>query len=138
MKNILLITLTIVFSGISVFFRKLAVDKIHPYQIQVLAGVLYGALIPVWMYFMSKNTIAFNPSFSGNLYGILCLLSYVSSAVILGLIFKNTNAVGTISAIVATNPLITLGLSVLFLGEEITPKKLIGSLVIVAGIGLVK
>jgi len=121
-----------------VFFRKLAVDKIHPYQIQVLAGILYGMLIPVWMYFMSKNTIAFNPNFSGNLYGILCLLSYVSSAVILGLIFKNTNAVGTMSAIVATNPLITLGLSVLFLGEEITPKKLIGSLVIVAGIGLVK
>lgn len=138
MKNVTLIVLTIVFSGISVFFRKLAVDKIHPYQIQVLAGLLYGALIPAWMFFMSKSSINFNFNILGNLYGVLCLLSYVLSAVILGIIFKGTNAVGTVSAIVATNPLITLALSVLFLGEEITLKKFAGSLIIVLGIGLIK
>ncbi len=63
MKNILLILLTILFTGVSVFFRKLAVDKIHPYQIQIIAGILYGLLIPAWLFFMSKNNIQFNTNF---------------------------------------------------------------------------
>ena len=137
-KNILLLLFTIIFSGISVFFRKLAVDKIHPYQIQIIAGIFYAALIPLWIFLMSKESITFNTNIIGNVYGILALTTYVLSAVILGIIFKSTNSPGAISAIVAANPLITLSLCVLFLGEEITIKKVVGSIVVVFGIGLLK
>jgi drug/metabolite transporter (DMT)-like permease len=138
MKNILFIALTIVFSGISVFFRKLAVDRIHPYQIQVLAGLLYGALIPIWMFFMTKSSINFNFNILGNLYGVLCLLSYVLSAVILGLLLKTTASVGTISILVSINPLITLLFSYFFLGEEINLKKIIATILILSGVALLK
>jgi len=138
MKNILFIALTIVFSGISVFFRKLAVDKIHPYQIQVLAGLLYGALIPAWVFFMTKSSINFNFNILGNLYGVLCLLSYVLSAVILGLLLKTSASVGTISILVSINPLITLLFSYFFLGEEINLKKIIATILILSGVALLK
>lgn len=138
MKNILFIALTIVFSGISVFFRKLAVDKIHPYQIQILAGLLYGTLIPIWMFFMTKSSISFNFNILGNLYGVLCLLSYVLSAVILGLLLKTTSSVGTISILVSINPLITLLFSYFFLGEEINMKKIIATILILSGVVLLK
>jgi drug/metabolite transporter (DMT)-like permease len=138
MKNILFIALTIIFSGISVFFRKLAVDKIHPYQIQILAGLLYGTLIPMWMFFMTKSSISFNFNILGNLYGVLCLLSYVLSAVILGLLLKTTSSVGTISILVSINPLITLLFSYFFLGEEINMKKIIATILILSGVVLLK
>ena len=139
MKNIILIVLTILFSGVSVFFRKLAIDcKMHPYQIQVVACILYASLIPIWIFLLSKNESSVTYAPNGVFYSVLCLAFYVLSAVILGIIFKTTTSVGAVSAIVATNPLITLALSVLFLGEEITLKKVIGCIVIVSGIGLIK
>lgn len=138
MKNIILIALTIFFSGVSVFFRKLAVDKIHPYQIQIIAGLLYGTLIPVWMFLMSKSSVNFNFNFLGNFYGVLCLGFYVLSAVILGILLKSSNSTGTLSVLVSINPLITLLFSVMFLGEEFTVKKFIGCVVVVLGIGLLK
>jgi drug/metabolite transporter (DMT)-like permease len=138
MRNFLLIALTIFFSGISVFFRKLAVDKIHPYQIQIIAGLFYGTLIPFWMFLMSKSSISFNFNFLGNFYGLLCLGSYVLSAVILGILLKTSNSTGTLSVLVSINPLITLLFSVIFLGEEFTVKKFIGCAIVVLGIGLLK
>lgn len=138
MKNIILVALTIFFSGISVFFRKLAVDKIHPYQIQIIAGLLYGTLIPAWLFLMSKSSISFNFNFLGNFYGLLCLGSYVLSAVILGILLKTSNSTGTLSVLVSINPLITLLFSVIFLGEEFTVKKFIGCAIVVLGIGLLK
>lgn len=138
MKNILYISLTILFTGISVFFRKLAVDKIHPYQIQIIAGILYSLLIPVWLFFMSKNNIQFNTNFLGNFYAILCLVSYVLGAVILGILLKTSNSTGTISVLISINPMITVLLSVLFLDEQFSLKKLLGCIVILSGIPLIK
>ena len=138
MRTAVFIVLVIFFSGVSVFFRKLAVDRIHPYQIQILAGILYGSLIPVWLHLMSKSAVGFSTNSLGNLYGLLCLVSYVLSAVILGMLLKQSNSTGTISALVSINPLVTLLLSILFLGEDFNAKKLAGCLIITVGIGLVK
>ena len=137
MKNIILVALTIFFSGISVFFRKLAVDKIHPYQIQIIAGIVYAIELPIWLYLMKRENIT-SYNTTGILYGVICILTLVCGAVILSYLMKTTASPGTLAVLVSTSPLVTLLLSVVFLGEEFTFKKLIGCISVVIGIGLLK
>jgi len=137
MKNMLLILLTVIFSGVSVFFRKMAIDKIHPYQLQIIAGIVYAIEVPIWLYLMKRENISsYNPV--GVMYGIVCILTLVCGAVILSYLLKTTTSPGTLAVLVSTSPLVTLLLSVVFLGEEFTIKKLIGCISVVIGIGLLK
>ena len=133
MKNIFLIILTIFLFGFSVFFRKLAVDRIHPYQLQVVAGLVYMVEIPIWLFLINKNNIV-GYNLSGIMFAALCVIASVIGAVIFGFLLKSSNSTGQLATLISTNPMITLFLSMIFLGESFSFKK--GVACVLAFIGL--
>ena len=126
MNKIMLIILTVLLFGVSVFFRKLAVDKIHPYQLQIVAGLVYAVEIPIWLYLLHRNQISGYHN-AGVIYGVICIVTYVLGAVLFGYLLRSSNQTGLVSILISLNPFVTLLLSILFLQEELTIKNVIAS-----------
>jgi len=132
-KQLYLLLASISLFGVSSFFRKLAVDRIHPYQLQVVAGVVYALGIPVWLYIISKAGIA-GWDTRGIIWGSLCVSLGTVSVALLGVLLKTSDDPGVIAILFSMNPVITMVLTVLFLGEELTLNKLLASGLVLAGL----
>ncbi len=117
MKPSLLICLGIVLFGIAAFFRKLAVDRMHPYQLQMINAYIYIILLPAFYYL----TIPLKPmTFPG--------ITFAATATILGIagglaysfiLTKNVNP-GVAAALLGLSPVVTIALSVLIYHEHIS------------------
>ena len=136
MKTLPLIILAIVLFGISVFFRKLAVDRIHPFQIQAISGVVYALLLPIWIYLTQKNGST-NYDVTGTFFSIICILTSIVAAICFGFALKESNNPGVVSALVSLSPVITMTLSILFLHETMSTTKAIAFLLALASAILV-
>ena len=132
MKNVLLIS-TILLFGISVFFRKLSVNRIHPYQLQTLAGIIYTLFIPVWLFLISKTNNIGPINSSGIIYGIICVVTNIIGAILFGTLLKSSNDAGFIALMVSTNPIITAFLSALILDEQFGSKKILATIIMLVG-----
>lgn len=134
MKNFIFLTImSVLLLGFSVFFRKLAVDKLHPNQIQVVAGFVYTLAIPAWWYLLRRSGIThYDPV--GVFWCLLCVITATAAAVLLSHLLKNSNDPSMVAMAVATNPLVVLALSTIFLGESLTIKKILGCIVTIGGL----
>lgn len=136
MRNVFLTALASVLFGASTFFRKMTVDRIHPYQLQIVAGAVYMLEVPLWLWLIKKEGIA-HYNLEGVGFGVLCILCAVCAAVLFSYLLRSTDSPSSVAVSVAGfEPLIAMAFTYLFLGEEMTPKKLIGSALTVAGISL--
>ena len=63
--NRALILATILSFGMSAFFRKLAVDKLHPYYMQIISAGIYLSLVPMWYNLAPKHSTL---DFQGAIY----------------------------------------------------------------------
>lgn len=136
MRNIFLTVLASVLFGASTFFRKMAVDRIHPYQLQIVAGAVYMLEVPLWFWLLKREGIT-HYSFEGVGFGVLCILSAVSAAVLFSYLLRATDSPSSVAVAVAGfEPLIATALTYFFLGEEMTPKKFAGIALTIAGISL--
>lgn len=124
MKNIPLIIAAIILFGFSVFFRKLAVDRINPYQIQLVSTVVYLMLVPVWLHLCQKNNIVSYDN-AGVIYAAICIMLSIVGAVCMGFALNQSNNPGVISALTSLSPVITMALSILFLHETLSPIKIV-------------
>lgn len=131
-----LLLLSIIAFGLSSFFRKLSVDRIHPYQLQIVAGLVYAIEIPLWCWLISNNDNIPRYNKTGVLFGVLCIITHVVAAVLFGLLLKKFNSTGALSVLVSINPIITSLLSFIFLNEEFTIKKIIATCVTLLGVSL--
>ena len=122
--NIPLITLCIVVFGIATFFRKLAVDQIHPFQLQIISATIYAVLVPLWIH-LSAKAEATTYTNLGIVFGIFANIFYIIGAVAFGFLLKNTVNTGVVSALVSLSPVITLGLSMFFLNEQFSTMKVV-------------
>lgn len=136
MKTLPIIVFSIVLFGISVFFRKLTVDRISPYQLQVISGFVYAAVAPIWYYICRKNGIIGYDN-TGIMYAIICILTGTLAAVCFGFALKQSDNPGVISALISLNPVITMGLSVLFLHESLSVTKVLAFILAVVSAVLV-
>ena len=134
-KQLYMLLASIGLFGVSSFFRKLAVDRIHPYQLQVVAGAVYALCIPVWLYIISKTGVA-GWDTRGIIWGALCVFLGIVATVLLGVLLKASDDPGVIVTLVSMSPAITMVLTVLFLGEELTLNKLVASGLMFAGLFL--
>lgn len=132
LKNLYLLIPTILLFGVSAFFRKMAVDRIHPFQMQIVAGAIYALEVPVFLYLINKNGIAGYNS-TGVMYAILSLLTYVFGAVMFGTLLKGSSDPGMLSTLVSMNPVVTTALTVAFLGEQMTVRKAVATMVMLFG-----
>lgn len=120
-----MLILTIVLFGVSAFFRKLAVDKISPYQLQLYSSLIYSALIPFWIYTIKANNIEFNYDSTAIVFSLVAVLTNVAGAIFFGRLLQQSQNIGSLTVIIAINPIVTFGLSMMFLGEVLTLKKVI-------------
>ncbi len=133
MNNKLLIIATIITFGFSAFFRKLAVDKMHPYTMQILSAIVYTSLIPVW-YSLAPKPL--DPNATGTFYAIVTTVLHVCGAVMFGLLLRSSNSTGALAVMVSSSPAITILLSVLFLQEKFEMRHFIATLLTLAGLTL--
>ena len=124
MKNIPAIIFCIVLFGFSSFFRKITLDKIHPYQLQVIATGIYIALLPVWIYLSSRPNIPEYTSI-GIIFGIICIIIYIIGSVVFGFLLRDTDHPGVLIALASLSPIITIVMTVAFLHEQFTFWKII-------------
>ena len=132
-KQLTLLLSSILLFGVSSFFRKLAVDRIHPYQLQIVAGAVYAVEVPVWIYLINKNGIT-GWDIKGIIWGALCLVFGIIAVVIQGVLLKSSDDPGTIVMLVSMSPAVTMLLTVLFLDEQLTLNKLVASALMLAGL----
>jgi drug/metabolite transporter (DMT)-like permease len=135
MKNISLLAITILLFGVSVFFRKLSVERIHPFQVQIVAGAVYALEIPLWLYLINRHGIVGYNTW-GVVHAALCVITGVGAAVLMGVLLKGSSDPGALATMIAMNPAVTMALSVAFLGEQLTPKKLVATVVMLIGFAL--
>lgn len=134
MKDLALLFTSIFLFGISSFFRKMAVDHIHPYQLQIVAGAVYALEIPLWLFLLSRQEkqLPYDPVGVG--WGVLTIVTHVAAAVLFGILLKTTASPGAASIAVSMSPLITLVLCMAFLGEQLTIQKFFACCLMLAGL----
>lgn len=117
MKASLLICIGIVLFGIAAFFRKLAVDRMHPYQLQLINGYIYIALMPFWLY-LASNLKPMSPE--GIFYASITTLLGIAGGLIYSFVLTKNVDIGVASALLGLSPVVTIALSFLFLHEQVT------------------
>lgn len=122
--NLLYIIFCICLFGFSTFLRKLALDRMHPYQFQIISGIIYCIFIPIWFYVLPKDKEV-NYSAYGIIFAIVGTLIYTLSTVLFSFILKETKNPGSLSALISLSPIITIGLSFIFLGEKFSLTKIL-------------
>lgn len=122
MSNLQLIVVSILGWGIGSVFYKVANDNLHPIMVSILVTALYVVLLPMSFAVTKVDT---NVNFSGalaSLAGGLCMcvgsLAYFYA-------LKRGGA-GEVTTVTALYPALTLVLSIFFLKEEITFRKIVG------------
>lgn len=70
----------------------------------------------------------------GVVWAVLCILTSVVAAVLLSYLLKNSDNPSVVAMAVATNPLVVLAFSTIFLGESLTIKKILGCIVTIGGL----
>ena len=134
MPIFLIIICSILALGSSVFFRKMSVDRMHPYQLQIISTFVYISLLPFWISLFKKSNLNFNYDITAIIFAVMCILLSITGSVLFGTALKSSNNAGGLNVLVSINPIITFILSMIFLGEELTIKKFIACILAIAGL----
>lgn len=124
---------TILAFGFSAFFRKLAVDRIHPYNMQVLSAFVYMSLVPLWLHLAPKDG---DYNAAGAALTFITIFLHIGGSVAFGLLLKSSNSTGALAVMISSSPVITTLLSIYFLKEELELKHVIASLLTLSGLVL--
>ena len=127
---------TVVAFGVAGFMRKLAIDRMHPYQMQVVAGIVYAGVIPMWLWVIGREPLVGGYDRVGVGYAVVCLLMNMMGAVMLGSLLKSSESPGVITALTAMYPVVTGLLCWGLLGEEYTLRKLVAVVLMLCGVAL--
>lgn len=127
-----LIVATILAFGFSAFFRKLAVDRMHPYNMQVLSAFIYMSLVPLWHNLAPKEGGGYNAV--GTALTLITILLHIGGSVAFGLLLKSSNSTGALAVMISSSPVITTLLSIYFLKEEFELKHAVASLLTLSGL----
>lgn len=122
MSPINLIIISILGWGAGSFFYKGANTHIHPMMVSSIATCVYALAIPVYFTFVKFDHSVNSTGLVYTVLGSICMCAG-SMAYFYAL---RVGAAGQVTAITALYPGLTLLLSYLFLGENLSPKKILG------------
>lgn len=120
MRYFSLVLLGIVVFGIAAFFRKLSVERLNPYQQQMISSIVCALLIPIWLFICGGLPKVSNENFTSYFFAVLTTLFGVVGALIFSTLLRSTNEVGVTSALLSLSPIVTLALSFMFFHETIS------------------
>ena len=128
-----LLLISTVLWGIWGAANKLAVDRAHPFSIQWMYAIPYVLFIPVW-YFMSRQAApqeGFDPR--AFLWAVVASLSSIGAVLLFFFAVQSVPA-SNAAAVTSAYPLVTLAIALITKQETLTPLKVIGILLIIAGV----
>ena len=122
--------------GVAEFLRKLSVDRMHPYQFQVVACVVSVSMLPVWLWMVGRNSLIGSYDRVGIVYGMMCVVMNMVGATLLGNMLKSSGSPSVITSLVGMYPVVTGLLYWGLLGEEYTFRKFVAVVVMLLGVAL--
>lgn len=134
MLEVIPIIILMVLFGTSMFLRKIAVDGMSPYYLQILSSIVYTCLVPLWLFLAPKWVQT--PSFLSIMCGFGAILTNVVGAVIFGFMLKNSSSPTVLATGTSASPLITAILAYMILGETFTHKKALATMIVLTGMVL--
>lgn len=133
MNSKYLIIISILGYGFWSFFLKLATRHLHPFQIHIVNCCVGIALLPIYIYILSTK-VAQPFNVIGAMWAMLATLSATMAGLAFIYAIRDSNNVATLYSISMTSPIvITLILTSIFFGEQITMMKVIGMALIIVG-----
>jgi len=123
-----LITISILGWSLWAIFNKLALQKLHPLQMQIVGCIVGISLVPLYMYllsFVQTTTISLNTVLAS-----ICA-TVAGFAYLIGI---RDGELGTISVLTSAYPLLTFAMSVFLFNERITMVKLVGIILVLIGV----
>lgn len=123
--------------GLAPIAAKLALHRVSPIIGMGARSLIAAVMVSAWL--LATGQFRAMPSVSGR--PAVWLLVEAILATVVGDAFyfyalKQGHA-GQVSLVLASSPLITLGVAALLLGESLSPQKVIGALLIVGGLVLI-
>lgn len=124
MSNTVLIPIMIICWGVGSFFYKIANNNIHPIIVSTVITCLYLTLTPLaWIFLKFDKSVNIIGILSALIGGFLvCIASLAYFAAL------QKGEAGRITILSSMYPIITLLLSMIFLGEPLTMRKAVGIL----------
>jgi bacterial/archaeal transporter family protein len=133
MSATLLLVLSTLLYGVWGYANKLAIDNAHPFSVQWMYAAPMLLLLPLWYWLGAQAAPATNTNGAAILYGVLASLAGAAANLLLYFALQTTSG-SVATAVTGAYPLVTLALAVLFGSEGLDARKLVGVVVIVAGI----
>ncbi len=138
MKILLLLLFTAILWGATPIIEKIGLTRVQPLTAVTIRSIAVIVVLFLFLGFTGKlkETLAVDFktivifSISGILAGLIGMITYFAAL--------RAGATSEIVPIAATYPLVTAILSVLILGEQVTPSRIAGTILIVIGIWLVR
>ena len=125
------LALVVVLFGSSTFFRKVAVDGMNPYHLQVFAALIYASLVPLWLR-LAPGWTGF-PQAGIIAAGFAAIITNVVGAVMFGFLLKHGSSTTLLASAASSAPIVTALLAATFLNEPLTPKKVLGTAFVLVG-----
>lgn len=120
--------------GVSTLLRKVSIETLHPFQFQVVAGILYGTMALPWLIAARQtgNSQSWDPT--GIFWCIACSAIATLGAVILMYALRSGHDTGVVAAMGSVSPIVTVMLAALFLGEQPNIRQGFGILLVLIGV----
>jgi drug/metabolite transporter (DMT)-like permease len=132
--NTFLILLCVVMWGIGTFLNRLSVEHMSPFLMQVVAGLVFLLYIPYALRASGVgNPFTYSWSISSVIYTILATCISIAANICLYTTLKGNNHTGANTMLISLYPVITLLLSVMFLGEHLGWLKILGVVAMIVG-----
>jgi bacterial/archaeal transporter family protein len=133
MRAIMMLLIATVLWGFWGFSEKSAVLRAHPYTVQWMYSLPYLLAIPIWYWLGSRAAPDTNHSLPALVWALAAGLASIGALILL-LFAMQTKPASVAVAITAAYPMITMLLAVLSGAESFSLPRLIGILLIIAGV----
>ena len=113
-------------------FNKLALRSLHPIQIQIIGCLIGLTLLPLYIWYVSKNIVPLTFPFTGITLATIATLcaTAASTAYFFNI---STGNLGALSVVISSYPVLVFVFSALCLGEPVSLLKIFGVILVILG-----
>lgn len=133
MSNIFVLILCVILWGIGTFLNRLSVEHMPAVLMQVICGMVYIFYIPIILKVQSINPLQYKWSFTSIVLTTLATGCSIAANILLFSYLKGSSQTGSSTMVIALYPTVTLFLSLVFLHEQLSPIKVLGITIMIAG-----
>jgi drug/metabolite transporter (DMT)-like permease len=129
----LVLFLCVLLWGVSTFLNRISVERLPPYLMQVIVGLVFVLYMPIAFRLQGINPLDYKwPISSVALTVVATFISIIANLLFYSTL-KGSSHTGASTMIISLYPIVTLVLSYFFLNEQFTPLKITGVIAMIGG-----